>query len=63
MSNKPNAEYGNELPIKRETIPFKLNHDECVISYKENKVVKYFKVQDLTERQMEQFSSASPKEH
>lgn len=61
MSNDPNAEYGNELPFKKQTIPFELGDNECVISYSENNQIKYFKIENVVEKQALYYPSAPPK--
>lgn len=61
MSNKPNAEYGNEAPQPNFKIPFKIKDDECVISYKEGNKTKYFKIEKVVEKKSIQYPSAPPK--
>lgn len=61
MSNKPNAEYGNEMPKLKEKIPFNLKDDECVVSYKEGDKTKYFKIENIVEEKPNYFPSAPPK--
>ena len=36
---------------KKDSIPFKLSPFECVVSYKEKGKIKYFKIENLEERQ------------
>ena len=36
MSGNPEDEYGNEAPQLPKKMPFKLNDNECGVSYKEN---------------------------
>lgn len=50
MSNEPGAEYGNKVPEVPEKIPFKLENDECVVSYVEEGKTKYFKISDIKSR-------------
>jgi len=61
MSNKPNAEYGNELPKLKEKIPFDLKENECVVSYIEDDKIKYFQIENIVEKQPELYPSAPPK--
>ena len=51
MSNEPHAEYGNQVPKIPQKIPFQLNEDACVISYKEGNVIKYFKIDKLIKKE------------
>jgi len=43
MSNKPYAEYGNQIPDFSKEPSFELKDDECILSYKMNSITKYFK--------------------
>lgn len=61
MSGNTNKEYGNTLPNKTKVFPFTLKSNECVISYRANKEIKYFKIENLTEKPGEFFPSAPPK--
>ena len=63
MSNKPGAEYGNEVPKKTTEIPFELKENECVVSYKEGDKTKYFKIENLVKKQPMHFPSAPPRKH
>lgn len=61
MSGDPKAEFGNKLPITQEEIkdiPFDLKEDECVISYIDGKKTKYFKVDNIAEKQLIPYPSA-----
>ncbi|MCF6295171.1 MAG: hypothetical protein L3J25_05730 [Flavobacteriaceae bacterium] len=60
MSNEPYAEYGNEMPKTSIKIPFELKDDECVISYKEGKTTKYFKVDNIVEKDLIPYPNAPP---
>lgn len=42
-------------------LPFELNDNEAVVSYIENNTTKYIKIENLVEKQMEQYPSAPPK--
>lgn len=50
MSSDPYAEYGNQVPTLEKRIPFNLKENECVISYKEGEVVKYFKIGNILKK-------------
>ena len=50
MSNEPYAEYGNKLPRIGTHIPFELKDDECVISYKDGRNRKYFKITGILKK-------------
>jgi len=60
MSNEPYAEYVNEMPEISQKIPFVLKDNECVISYKDGKTTKYFKVDNITEKDLIPYPSAPP---
>lgn len=51
MSSDSKAEYGNKMPKKLTKIPFDLEHNECVISYKLNGKTKYYKLTNVREIQ------------
>ena len=60
MSNEPQQEYGNTLNEEK-NFPFQLKENECVVSYLENNTIKYFKIQNLIEKPMQQYPSAPPR--
>lgn len=60
MSADGKQEFGNEMPIIPEKIPFELKEDECVISYKEGNKTKYFKINNIVEKKAEYYPSAPP---
>lgn len=61
MSNKPNAEYANKLPVIIQKSPFELKDNECVISYKEAGKTKYFMYSNVIEKRRLDFPSAPPR--
>lgn len=61
MSNEPHAEYGNKPPKLKSKIPYELKGNECVVSYIEGKRVKYFKIENVVEKQIIQFPGVKPK--
>ncbi len=58
LSSDPLEEAKNELPKKVESIPFELEDNECVISYKEDKKTLYFKITGITEKEQQHYPSA-----
>ncbi len=58
MSSDPKEEYGNQLPELNEKIPFDLKDTECVISYTESNVTKYFKIDNIVIKKQEHYPSA-----
>ena len=52
MSNEPYAEYGNEAPKRLEIGKFKLNESECIVSYLESGLAKYYKIWNITKKVM-----------
>ena len=61
MSNNPNDEYGNKLPVIVQKSPFELENTECVISYKEGGTTKYFKYSNVIEKPRQDRPSAPPR--
>ncbi|WP_111308775.1 hypothetical protein [Confluentibacter sediminis] len=51
MSHEPYAEYGNEVPKLPETSSIKPEDDECIVSYKEDNVIKYLKIEHVTQKE------------
>ena len=60
MSSEPNAEYGNEMPKITQKVPFELKENECVISYKDGNTTKYFKIDNVIEKELIPYPSAPP---
>lgn len=56
----PKKEYGNEMPEIPKEIPFKLKDDECVVSYADRGKTKYFKIENIVEKDMLAYPSAPP---
>lgn len=50
MSSEPFAEYGNKVPELPKEVPFKLEANACVISYKQGIKTKYFKIKGLAKK-------------
>ncbi|OYX28392.1 MAG: hypothetical protein B7Z06_01780 [Flavobacteriales bacterium 32-35-8] len=50
MSNEPYAEYGNKIPKLPEKSTFALKDNECVVSYKEDNSIKYFKIKNVIQK-------------
>ncbi|PKQ45724.1 hypothetical protein [Confluentibacter flavum] len=51
MSNAPYAEYGNKVPKIPEKIPFELKDNECIVSYQEDGIIKYFKIKNIIKKE------------
>ena len=58
MSSNPLDEYNNPLLIKKEKIPFALKDSECVVSYKDGQTTKYFKIENIIEKEAINYPSA-----
>lgn len=58
MSSDPNEEYGNEVLPMNNKIPFKLEDTECVVSFKDQGDIKYFKIENITEKPNQNYPSA-----
>lgn len=55
MSDNPKEEFKNQLPNVEEKIPFTLKENECMVSYIKNGRKGFFKLQNITEREMEAY--------
>lgn len=60
MSGNPNEEVGNQMPKLPKKIPFELKDSECVITYKEGETTKYYKIENVVEKQAIAYPSARP---
>lgn len=60
MSSDSKEEYGNQLPKIETKIPFDLKDNECVVSYKKGDKTQYYKIENIIEKQAQQFPSAPP---
>lgn len=63
MSNDPNEERENELPLTPVNFPFKLNDDQCVVSYKQGSKTVYYKISNLKEVHQSDYPSTSKEWH
>ncbi|MDA9126376.1 hypothetical protein N9J80_06315 [Flavobacteriaceae bacterium] len=63
MSSNPQDEYNNKRVLKRDTSPFSLIQNECVISYKINGKRLYYKISNLKKGESIAYPSAPPKNH
>lgn len=61
MSDKPEEEYGNQLPEQTKKSPFELEENECVISYIQDGKSRYFKIENIIEKKAEFYPSAPPR--
>ncbi|WP_034060059.1 hypothetical protein [Lacinutrix jangbogonensis] len=50
MSNEPNAEYGNTIPNAIEKISFKLEDNQCVVSYINGTEIKFYQIDNVVEK-------------
>jgi len=53
MSADPREEYGNKPPVILAKLPFELERDQAVITYKKDGESNYFKVVGIEERNMD----------
>jgi hypothetical protein len=63
MSSNPLDEYNNPLPIQKERMPFTLKDSECVLSYKDGQTTKYFKIENIIEKEAINYPSAPNNKH
>ena len=50
----------NRLPIFKEEMPFELNADECIITYREGDKTLYYKISNIEMKEPLYYPSASP---
>ena len=51
MSSDPREEYGNQLPKRMEDVPFDLEENEAVISFRKNGKKGYYKIEVVEQKQ------------
>lgn len=51
-------EYGNKIPLDKVEFPFKLGPNEAVVSYLENKKIKYLKLINISNKESLAYPSA-----
>ena len=61
MSSNPQDEYNNKRVLKRDTSPFSLTQNECVISYRVKDKRLYYKLSNLKKGEAIAYPSAPPK--
>ena len=61
LSSDPKEEYANKMPEKKEKIPFQLNDDECVVSYKIESQVLYYKISNVVQKEPLNYPNAPQK--
>ena len=61
LSSDPREEYGNEIELEKE-IPFKLEDNECVVSYMDGETIKYYKLSGVKEKPRANFPSVRQNE-
>ncbi|RSK41479.1 hypothetical protein [Mangrovimonas spongiae] len=60
MSSDLKDEYGNTLPKQIVKPPFPLTKNECIVSYQDKGKTKYYKIQDLIEKQPLHYPATPP---
>ncbi|TXD83923.1 hypothetical protein ESY86_07725 [Subsaximicrobium wynnwilliamsii] len=60
MSDDPNKERENKLPSAAMNSRFKLDDDQCVVSYKKESKTVYYKISNLEEAQQINYPSTAP---
>ena len=58
INSDSKKEYGNKPPELPKKIPFELNRNECVVSYIDNYVVKYFKIENVIDKPVTSYPMA-----
>ncbi|MDG5491143.1 hypothetical protein [Psychroserpens sp. SPM9] len=60
LSHDAKEEYVNQMPVKTKPIPFDLNHDECIVSYKKGHKTLYYKISNIIEKMSVNYPGAPP---
>lgn len=60
LSSDPKEEYVNQMPKKETGIAFKLNNDECVVSYQSDGKTMYYKILNVKEKDALHYPSSPP---
>ena len=55
MSEDPKEEFKNKIPEMEEKIPFELKDNECVIGYSNNGKQGFFKLENITEKELQAY--------
>lgn len=61
LSSEMNEEHKNQLPYLPSQLPFKLENDECVITYKQHEKTNYYKISNIIEKPTLNYPSPPPK--
>jgi hypothetical protein len=61
MHRDPKKEYGNEVPVRIEKIPFELAEGEAVVRYTRNGKEKFFRIKDIDKKDSEEVRLKNPK--
>ncbi|NJW52018.1 hypothetical protein [Salinimicrobium oceani] len=60
MHEDPKKEYGNQIPVVKEKIPFELAEGEAVVRYTENGKAKYFRLTGIQKREAAEVKVKNP---
>lgn len=61
MSSDPNEEANNQIKVpEKETIPFTLEPNQCIVSYIKNGKTQYFKIENVVEKPSVNYPSVKP---
>lgn len=52
MSDDPQAEFKNKIPVPEEEIPFELKGNACIVSYNTGGTIGFFKLDDIEEKKV-----------
>ncbi|WP_298237159.1 hypothetical protein [uncultured Algibacter sp.] len=61
MSSNRLAEVNNPIPEIPKKIPFELREDECVVSFKDGKKIKYYKISGILKKEAQFYPKAPPR--
>lgn len=63
LSSDPKEEYANKMLQKETLIPFDLKDDECVVSYKKENDINYYKISNIKQKEPLNYPSAPPNKY
>ena len=63
FSSDPKEEYTNKRQQKEALIPFDLKDDECVVSYKKENDIKYYKISNVKQKEPLNYPRTPPNKY
>ncbi|MBR9913507.1 MAG: hypothetical protein GYB32_01565 [Algicola sp.] len=60
LSSDQKEEYSNQLPKKKQELPFEISDTECIVSYRKGEKQYYFKISNIQEKEPLLYPSTPP---